>query len=293
MRREGLSGTAKSMANSKMQSIANSMANSKMQSIANSMANSKMQSIANSMANSKMQSIANSMTNSKAKTMSKTITRSLVNSEVRPVVKVLSAFAVLFSICTVSFCTPASCQSAGPRTVGDGTVFLFSPGKSEGYGIYSGDIGGSVGVPLYTRHHRLGQSTGIGASTLETTSATSESTPAAVNAFAPAASQFTLNRPALPSPFQGMSASPALGGNTVSPAQGLYSGNGLYSGSGLTSPYAEMRSPFSTQMLQQPTAGVFQDMDTVPSFIKQHTKAVLPLSGTGNDQVFSKVQPQF
>jgi hypothetical protein len=188
----------------------------------------------------------------------------------------------LLAVC-LFFCAEAGAQVSGPRTVGDGTAFVFSPGRSEGYGVYSGDIGGQVG-----------ESTGIGSSTLGTTSATSESTKPVATSFTPSVSQFSLNRPALPSPFQGSIGSPALGSFTVTPT------NGLYSSSGLTSDYAETRSQFSplyasqfgSQIGQQP-AGVFQELDAVPSFIKQHTRAVLPFNSTGNDEVFKKIMPQF
>jgi hypothetical protein len=195
----------------------------------------------------------------------------------------------LAALSTISAVLPAVAQgqTVGPQTVGDGTVFLFSPGKSEGYGVYSGDIGGQASDAIFTHHHRLGESTGIGSSTLGTTSATSESTPAAVNNFVPAVSQFTLTRPSLPSPFMGTGTSPALSGTTVSPA------NGLYSGSGLTSGYSEMISRFSTPAGQAATAPVFQDMDAVPSFVKQHTRAVLPLSTSGNDDALRRVEPQY
>jgi hypothetical protein len=193
---------------------------------------------------------------------------------------------ILLSALT-SFATtlPTRAQSAGARTVGDGTAFIFSPGRSEGYGVYSGDIGGQVGEPLYSHHHRLGESTGIGSSTLQTTSVTSESTPAAVSSFAPAAGQFALTRPNLPSSTFGFTGTPALNGFTVSPANGIFSGNGL------TSPYAETGSVFSGQVSQP--SSLFQDLNAVPSFSRQHSHAVLPLTGSGNDDVFKKVQPQF
>lgn len=199
----------------------------------------------------------------------------------------------LITLFLLSSLQPCLAQS-GPRTVGDGTLFLYSPGRSEGYGIYSGDIGGGeIGTPLYSRHHRFGDSTGIGSSTLQTTSATSESMSSRVSSFAPVSGQEGLARPNLPS-ASALSGSPALSGFTVSPSTGLGGGlyNGLFTGSGLTSGYAESASPFSGQVSR--STSLFQDLDAVPSFSRHRgTHSVLPLSGAEDTSVLKKVEPQF
>jgi hypothetical protein len=178
---------------------------------------------------------------------------------------------------------PGQAQSVSPKTVGDGTLFVLSPGRSEGYGASSGNIGGDVGEPLYSRHHRMGQSTGIGGSSLQTTTATSESTPAANSSFVPASSGLGLSRPELASPFLGGNVNPALNGFTLSPS------GGALAGSGLTSAYSESPSLFGSQ-----SPGLFQDLNAVPSFVERHSRMTLPLSGGGgSDDMFKNVEPKF
>jgi len=182
--------------------------------------------------------------------------------------------------------SPARAQSANPRTVGDGTAFMFSPGRSEGYGIYSGDIGGGdIGTQLYTRHHRMGQSTGIGSSTLQTTSATSESTAFQISDVSVNASQATLTRPNMSASFNS-SFSPALSGYTVNPGSGL---NTIMNDSQLPSTY--MHGSLSG-LAETGVTSVFQDLNAVPLFSKR-AHSILPLSGAGSETFFKKVEPQF
>jgi len=182
---------------------------------------------------------------------------------------------------------PASlAQNVSPRTVGDGTAFMFSPGRSESYGIYSGDIGGGdIGTQLYSRPNRMGQSTGIGSSALQTTSATSESMSFRVGQQSGSSGQVMLTRPNLSA--SGDSAiSPALNGYTVNPANGL---NTIRDASQLSSTYTQ--NALST-LGTGGGAGLFQDLNAVPLFSKKaHT--ILPMSGAGGETFFKKVDPQF
>jgi hypothetical protein len=69
-----------------------------------------------------------------------------------------------------------SATSAQSQTVGNGTVFAPPAGAREAYGINAG-AETTTGEFASTHHHR-GNETGIGGSTIGTTSPTSESSPA-------------------------------------------------------------------------------------------------------------------
>lgn len=63
--------------------------------------------------------------------------------------------------------------------LGDSSAIPFSSSSSDAYGINAYPQSSSSGVPeLFTRHVRFGQSSGIGASTAQTTSTTIEGMPA-------------------------------------------------------------------------------------------------------------------
>lgn len=97
---------------------------------------------------------------------------------------------------------PASCQ-----TVGNGTVMAPSAGEREAYGINAAPSAGGSGA--FPTHHYRTQSSGIGGSTVQTTSPTSESSPAQViPQFHNTAQQFHL--PSLQSNFGQTLGSPAL-----------------------------------------------------------------------------------
>jgi|GEM_PF-5692764 len=193
---------------------------------------------------------------------------------------------LLFLIVSALQSQASLAQSVSPRTVGDGTAFLFSPGRSESYGIYSGDIGGGdIGSQLYSRPNRMGQSTGIGSSTLQTTSATSQSTPFQVDDQSVRASQTTLSRANISGRFDN-TISPALNGYTVSPSSGL---NTIRDASPLSSIYAPGGS---AAMGASGSTGLFQDLNAVPLFSKR-SHSILPMSGAGSETFFKKVDPQF
>jgi len=177
-------------------------------------------------------------------------------------------------------------QSVSPRTVGDGTAFMFSPGRSESYGIYSGDIGGSdIGTQLYTRHRRMGQSTGIGSSTLQTTSATSESASFQIGDRRVGASQAILSRPNNSASFDGAT-SPALNGYTTNPANGLST---IKDASSLSSAYT---SGSLSGMEMNGSTGLFQDLNAVPLFSKR-SHSIFHINSDDNETFFKKMQPQF
>jgi hypothetical protein len=173
---------------------------------------------------------------------------------------------------------PALAQSP----VGDATRFLFEEGKSGEYGIQGHDVGQSqFGQELFTRHAREGNSLGIGSSTLQTTNATSESGVAAIAPFSVTSTQRSAPSPSsnLNMAIQGFgSTSPALSGNTVSP----YSG--VYSGSGLTSTYSQTSGVGSYN-----PAGLYQDLNAVPSFSRAASRLSLPVIDIRSDSDYGSV----
>lgn len=178
------------------------------------------------------------------------------------------------------------------QTVGDGTLFLFSPGRAESYGIGSGD----TPITYYSRTS-AGASTGIGSSSLQTTAPTGETRPSA-NSSISSASAFGNNLSS--SSLLQNNSNPALGGylNTSS-----FGGN--YS-SGFGSNYANFASgtkPFSYASLSAPlfsgslvspfgAPGFNQDLNSTPSFSRRNHMA-LPMNSGGEDQIFNKIAPHF
>ena len=170
------------------------------------------------------------------------------------------------------------------QTVGDGTVFVFTPGKDENYGINSSAGSSAIGAPLYRQS--FGDSTGIGSSTLQTTAPTgagSGISRSASTSFTPAVTSSTAVQN-LPWTSQSMTTNPALSGITTSPTRGL--------SSPALAPFSSFGSLYSSQV-EQPT-GLFQDMQAIPSF-NRHIggRGLLPLSGASNDELFKKVNPHF
>jgi hypothetical protein len=203
------------------------------------------------------------------------------------------------------FCPPARAQSqattAGPRTVGDGTAFVYTPGKSESYGTTSGDIGGGdFGQPLFSRHQRWGQNTGIGSSGLQTQQATSAASPELVQRSPNGGRSSALARPDLSRGFLAEPSSPALspasggiGSFSRSPWQSPGQGfsDGLFSGNGLTSSYSTYGGVRSGALA--PSTGIYQDDQAMPSFLGGRGGSYLPLSGAGDQIIFKGIEPRF
>jgi hypothetical protein len=99
-------------------------------------------------------------------------------------------------------------RPAGCQTVGNGTVMAPSAGEREAYGLNSTPLPGGTGA--FPTHHYRSESSGIGGSTVGTTSPTSESSPAVVvpQLVQTSAKQFQL--PRLDSSFGESVGSPAL-----------------------------------------------------------------------------------
>ncbi len=116
----------------------------------------------------------------------------------------------------VAMSLPAAAQFSYRRTVGDETENKYQPGVSHAV-QYRGSIIANPSLLRnnanngnFTRHTRLGESTGIGGSTLQTTSVTSESRPALVRPFSVSSGTPLITRPNLNIQFGSAAASPAL-----------------------------------------------------------------------------------
>lgn len=175
--------------------------------------------------------------------------------------------------------------SAQMRTVGDGTVFMFNPGKSESYGIGGNDIGAFKTESFNSRHNRLGTSTGIGSSFLQTTSPTSESRPATPTTFASFSGSGYQNYP-----LKEGGGSPALGDYAGGP-QGSFLGRTPFTQSVLsTTDSGQSLSTVGSFGYSGPGSTNF-DLNALPSFSRRG-RSILPLSG-GSDQMFRKIEPGF
>src|SRR5277367_6780075 len=111
--------------------------------------------------------------------------------------------------------TPSNLASAqviqGPRqTVGNGSTISPSAGEQEAFGIASP----SIQDDFPSRHMRRSQQSGIGSSFLQTTSPTSESSPARVRLTPTPISSPQFRLPKLQSAFQEFRLNPALDNNT-------------------------------------------------------------------------------
>jgi hypothetical protein len=131
------------------------------------------------------------------------------------VVTVRSNAALLALLFTV-FSSPAHGQFSYRRTVGDNTANNFQPGGLEAI-KYRGNIISNpnlskpdLSVGNLTRHTRQGSSTGIGGSTFQTTSVTSETRPALVRPSSFPIGSSLIERPTFNLHFASTQASPAL-----------------------------------------------------------------------------------
>jgi hypothetical protein len=190
------------------------------------------------------------------------------------------------------FCPEQVCAQGQQQTVGDGTLFLYSPGRAENYGIGSGD----TSITNYSRTS-AGASTGIGSSSLQTTAPTGETRPSANFSFSSA------------SAFGNNLSSSSLLQNNSNPALGGYLNTSSFGGnysSGFGSNYANFASgtkPFSYASLSAPlfsgslvspfaAPGFSQDLNSLPSFSRRNHLA-LPMNSGGEDQLFNKIAPHF
>jgi hypothetical protein len=191
------------------------------------------------------------------------------------------------------FCPEQVCAQGQQQTVGDGTLFLYSPGRAESYGIGSGDI---APITNYSRTN-AGASTGIGSSSLQTTAPTGETRPSANSSISS------------PSAFGSNLSSASLLQNNSNPALGGYLNTSSFGGnysSGFGSNYANFASgtkPFSYASLSAPlfsgslvspfaAPGFSQDLNSMPSFSRRNHMA-LPMNSGGEDQLFNKIAPHF
>jgi hypothetical protein len=127
----------------------------------------------------------------------------------------MTSLVVEFFLLTVTVTSPnISCAQVLPtrETVGNGSVIAPAAGAREPYGINN-----APPTPEFlTRQFKRGQFSGIGESFLQTTSPTSESSPArAVPVRAPAISTSQFRLPKVESAFPEFRLSPALGENTT------------------------------------------------------------------------------
>jgi hypothetical protein len=112
--------------------------------------------------------------------------------------------------------SPVHAQFSYRRTVGDETENQYQPGYFQAKS-YRGTIISNPSLTRdnasngnFTRHTRLGESTGIGGSTLQTTSVTSESRPALVRPLSVSTGTALIDRPVLDLHFESSTESPAL-----------------------------------------------------------------------------------
>ncbi len=107
-----------------------------------------------------------------------------------------------------------SAPSSAQQTVGNGTVMAPSAGQREAYDLNNAETSGQS--DFATRHFRRGTSAGIGGSFLQTTSPTSESSPAMrqIDQQPQTANQIRL--PVIQSSFSATTINPAL--NSFTPA---------------------------------------------------------------------------
>jgi len=198
--------------------------------------------------------------------------------------------AVFISIASVSlgYSSQNQAQAQFQSTVGNGTEFVFQQGKEGAYGISGGDIGRTqFGQELFSRHEKEENNLGIGSSTLQTTTVTSEGGKAVIEPFSVTRTQANAVSPSanMSSAIQGFSfSSPALSGITISPT------TGLYAGSALTPTYANFGN--STSLAP---GGLYQDLNAVPSFSRGASRLSLPSIGTESesDWVLKKGGPQY
>lgn len=159
-----------------------------------------------------------------------------------------------------------------PRTVGDGTIFMFSPGRAESYGINSpSDIAASESFS--TRHSRMGNSTGIGSSTLQTTSPTSESSASLSTKFS--RTYFSSPPAASLNPLSSYTTDITKYGNAIN----SYDYNNLYRAN-----YLNAISPSGESMF----SGFSPAMQSIelPTLNRHHALKKIPLSEAGEWQLF-------
>lgn len=173
---------------------------------------------------------------------------------------------------TVLLLSAAALADEEPRTVGDGTVFMFSPGRAESYGIKS-PIDANLTESFSTRHSRMGNSTGIGSSNLQTTSPTSESNASGGDKFSrvhfSTASYGGLN------PLSSYTTDISKYGNAIN----SFDFNNLYRAN-----YLNAVSPSSESMFSG-FSPALQNIE-LPSLNRHHSPKKIPLSEAGEWQLF-------
>ncbi len=118
------------------------------------------------------------------------------------------ARALVLSMLTSSFVNSMAVSPASGQTVGNGTYFAPAAGAKENYGVNGIS---QIGVSSYpSLHTRGGTGSGIGSSFIDTTSSTSESSPAVSRPSFVADTVQQFHLPRLDSGFNESPGSPAL-----------------------------------------------------------------------------------
>jgi len=155
----------------------------------------------------------------------------------------------LLLICALTQLYSAHAQviQSQSQTVGNGSAIAPSAGEQEAFGITSA----STEEDFPSRHMRRGQQSGIGSSFLQTTSPTSEGSPAAVRLTPAPISSPQFRLPKLQSAFQEFRLTPALDNNTPT----------FFAGTTRPSRIFELQTPAFTSTTPQ--------FEEVPSFSKR------------------------
>jgi hypothetical protein len=133
-----------------------------------------------------------------------------------------TSFLTGFALAVVLTTLPAGAQFSYRSTVGNASQNQFQPGASVAIkyrgAVISNPASGTdnANAGVFTRHAPLGNSTGIGGSTFQTTAVTSESRPALLRPTSLSTGAPLISRPQLNLQFQSAAASPALTGFTPS-----------------------------------------------------------------------------
>jgi hypothetical protein len=162
-----------------------------------------------------------------------------------------SIVCLLIIICCYAIFSPM----VKGASVGNGSIISPAAGQLEDYGI-NGMQPSNLGTEYSTRHYHQGNYSGIGGSFLETTSPTSESTPATQSATPTATptSAIQFHLPKLDSGFSDLNTSPALQSFTsASPAL----------------PRASEVNGLMNQSPSFPSDSSHLGLETLPSFNKQ------------------------
>jgi hypothetical protein len=145
----------------------------------------------------------------------------------------------------------ALAQFSYRRTIGDETENQYQPGAFQAIKYRGGVIsnpnkrGDNATDGNFTRHSRLGDSTGIGGSTLQTTSVTSESRPALIRPQSVSISSPITSRPNFGLRFESPEDSPALRSGLNLPGS-IFSAPGSLSGPLNSSSFAGNRFAMPT-----------------------------------------------